>query len=205
MSTLTPGRPALRRRTGCSAHRPRLPARTRRDRRGKSGSGCARKHRAAFKALRSISMPVGIACPVCGHLTMTIPMSPPWKFVFLFSLAEKYRPVGVASCRCGLLGGHRAPCLIEHRAVGLMLCLLPTAGSLLKRTLELERAFLPARSRTLLKCFPISSPASVAFSVTFTSLSLTARLSSSSERIPRDARQRHENSRSVFDRILGEP
>jgi hypothetical protein len=26
-----------------------------------------------------------------------------------------------------------------------------------------------------------------------------------SESIPRDARQRHENSRSVFDRILGEP
>jgi hypothetical protein len=26
---------------------------------------------------------------------MTIPMSPSWKFVFLLSLAEKYRPVGV--------------------------------------------------------------------------------------------------------------
>jgi hypothetical protein len=44
-----------------------------------------------------------------------------------------------AFCRCGLLGGHRAPCLIEHGAVGLMLVgLFQPAGSLLKRTLDVK-------------------------------------------------------------------
>jgi hypothetical protein len=27
-------------------------------------------------------MPVGIACPVCGHLTITIPMSPSLEIIF---------------------------------------------------------------------------------------------------------------------------
>jgi hypothetical protein len=48
-----------------------------------------------------------------------------------------------------------------------------------------------------------AEPVAVAFRVTFTSHSLTARFSFSAESIPRDARQRHGNSRSVFNRIFG--
>jgi len=51
------------------------------------------------------------------------------------------------------------------------------------------------------KRFLIGPPVAVAFRVTFTSYSLTARFSFSDESIPRDARQRHGNSRSVFNRI----
>ena len=69
---------------------------------------------------------------------------------------------------------------------------------------RVSAAFLAGSMKNVwLKCFLIGSPASVAFSVTFTSLSLTAQLSFSGESIPRDARQRHESSRSVFDQIFG--
>jgi hypothetical protein len=57
----------------------------------------------------------------------------------------------------------------------------------------------------LVERFLIGSPVSVAFSVTFALLSLTAQLSFAGESILRDARQRHESSRSVFDQVLGEP
>src|ERR1700736_5269477 len=71
-------------------------------------------------------MPVGIACPVCGHLTMTIPTSPSLAFD-LYCLAEKHRPVGVRLLSVRSLGGHRAPCLIEHWPVGA--CMLAWACS----------------------------------------------------------------------------
>ena len=44
----------------------------------------------------------------------------------------------------------------------------------------------------------------VPFSVTFISISLTATSPFPSEGIPRDARWRHESSRSVFDQFLDE-
>jgi len=34
------------------------------------------------KLSRSVVMPVGIGCPVCGHFTMTIPMSPSLEIIF---------------------------------------------------------------------------------------------------------------------------
>jgi hypothetical protein len=68
------------------------------------------------KLSRSVLMPVGIAYPVCGHLTMTMPMSP--SFVVVIVFAEKHRPVGVRLMSVRLLGGHRAPCLTEHGGSG---------------------------------------------------------------------------------------
>jgi len=104
------------------------------------------------------------------------------------------------------LGGHRAPSLIEHRAVGLMLVtgLIPT-GRIPPQT-NLGRRAQPcwsARLKLLVQRLLVGWPVSVAFSAIFNSLSFTARLSLSGESIPRDARQRHESSRSVFDQIFG--
>jgi hypothetical protein len=70
-------------------------------------------------------------------------MSHSLKICFLLSLAEKYRPVGARLMSVRVLGGHHAPYLIEHRAVGSCSSpgLFQPAGSLLKRTLDVERGF----------------------------------------------------------------
>jgi hypothetical protein len=46
------------------------------------------------KLSRSVLMPVGIASPVCGHLIITIPMSPSLAIGLLY-FERKHRPVGV--------------------------------------------------------------------------------------------------------------
>ena len=114
----------------------------------KRATGAREKHRARPKLSRSVLMPVGIACPVCGHLTMTIPMSPSLEIGFDGSCRKVPAGWSAPLVGAGVLGGHRAPCLIEHRAVGAacsLLGLFQPAGSLLKRTLDvIERSF-PSR------------------------------------------------------------
>jgi len=69
-------------------------------------------------------------------------MSPSWKFVFFYLLQKSTGRLECASCRCGLLGGHRT---LFDRASGsgllLVLGLFLPAGSLLKRTLDVEPGF----------------------------------------------------------------
>jgi len=65
------------------------------------------------------------------------------------------------------------------------------------------QTLLVGSMKTLVKRLLVGWPVSVAFSAIFNSLSFTARLSLSGESILRDARQRHESSRSVFDQIFG--
>jgi hypothetical protein len=64
------------------------------------------------------------------------------KICFLLSLAEKYRPVGVRLLSVRVTGGHRT---LSDRASGsgllLVLGLFLPAGSLLKRTLDVEPGF----------------------------------------------------------------
>src|ERR1700676_4537833 len=73
------------------------------------------------KLSRSVLMPVGIARPLCGHLTMTI--LPPLDFVF----ETRGRRVGLPLFSVRLLGGI-APLPLFDRAWGRMLVagLVPT-------------------------------------------------------------------------------
>jgi hypothetical protein len=57
-----------------------------------------------LKLSRSVLMPVGIASPVRGHLTMTIPMSLSLEIASI-TLQESTGRLEYATCRCGLLGG----------------------------------------------------------------------------------------------------
>ena len=84
-----------------------------------------------------------------------------------------------------------------------MLGLFRPAGSLLKRTLTLSAAFLAGSMKNLGEVFPdrLTHFRRFDFHFAFTRHDYPA----SGESILRDARQRHENSRSAFDRILGEP
>src|SRR5207245_8659083 len=89
------------------------------------------------KLSRSVLMPVGIACPVSGHLTITIPMSPSLA-IGRHCICRK-APAGWSAPYVGaVLGGHRAPCLTEHGGSGGFNArgLFQPAGSLLKRSLD---------------------------------------------------------------------
>jgi hypothetical protein len=65
-------------------------------------------------------MPVGIARPVCGHLTMTMPIWASLNFNFLeFDLLFGFekQPAGWIAPLVGALAwGHRAPCQLLGRA-----------------------------------------------------------------------------------------
>jgi hypothetical protein len=91
-------------------------------------TGAREKHRAAPEAL-TVSLDAG-GNRVSGLRTLDHDHTHValLEIAFLLSLAEKHRPVGVRLVSVRVLGGHRAPCQIEHRAVGLMLAtgLIPT-------------------------------------------------------------------------------
>src|SRR6478609_1208023 len=61
-------------------------------------------------------MPVGIACPVCGHLTMTIPISmlPSLAVGFDGILRKSTGRLAFASCRCGGVTGGASRTLFER-------------------------------------------------------------------------------------------
>src|SRR5437868_2464433 len=128
---------------------------------------------------------------------------------FLLSLAEKHRPVGVRllsvratwgasrtlSDRASGSGAHARHWAYSYR---------PDPSS--TEPLTLSATCSAGSMKTLGEVFPGRLPVSVAFGVTFTSLSLTAQLSFPGESIPRDARRRHESARAPCSiQILGEP
>jgi hypothetical protein len=109
------------------------------------------------KLSRSVSMPVGIACPVCGHLTMTIPITASLEIIFVQKSTGRLE---CAFCGCGVLGG--ASRTLSDRAWGSWggLCSLQgsflPAGSLFKRTLDVERGLTVGSVKTSsgrLTCF----------------------------------------------------
>src|SRR5229473_1591353 len=87
-------------------------------------TGAREKHGAAPKAL-AVSLDAG-RNRVSGlrtfdhdHSHVALPRN--WSLLFS---AEKHRPVGVRLLSVRVLGGHRAPCMIEHRPVGAACSLL---------------------------------------------------------------------------------
>src|SRR4051794_18148848 len=147
-------------------------------------------------------MPVGIACPVRGHLTMTIPITLSLEIIF----AEKHRPVGVRllSVRCTWgasrtlsdrasgSGAHARHSAHSYRPD-------PSSNEACTSSAAFQAGSMKRPGETfpdrLARCRRVPRDFHVAFT--------HARFSFSAGGIPRDARRRHENSRSVFDRIFG--
>jgi hypothetical protein len=170
-------------------------------------AGSCEKHRATRKAL-TISLDAGGNC-VSGLRTLDHDHTHVALLeICFFVISCRKVPAGWSAplVGAGYLGGI-APCLIEHRAVGSCsfwaYSYRPDPSS--NEPWTLSPAFLAGSVKNpggtfpdRLTCFRCVKPD---FHFAFTHGTNIL----SGESIPRDARPRHESSRSVFDQILDEP